>query len=92
MASEATKTMKKVEKAKQNNNKPKKKKKGSGNIFSSIGRYCKDVGTELKRVTWPTRKQLLSATGAVIAFTAVMAIFVGLLDLGLMNLLKLLYR
>lgn len=90
MASESTKTMRKVDNTKNGANKPKKKKKKGDNIFRSIGRYCKDVGLELKRVTWPTRKQLFSSTGAVIAFTVAMAIFVGLLDLVLMNLLKLL--
>lgn len=88
MASEATKTMKKVDNAKNGNNKPKKKKKKGNNIFQSIGRYCKDVVLELKRVTWPTRKQLLSSTGSVIVFTVAMAIFVGVIDAILLFLLS----
>lgn len=93
MASEATKTMKKVEKKKADNNKPvRKKKKKGGNPFQSFIRYCKEVAKELKRVTWPSGKELVSATGAVILFAVGMTIFVGLLDFGLMNLLQLLYR
>ena len=84
MASDTTKTIKKVEKkgADKKNAKPKKdKKKGKGG-FAAIGRYFKDVAGELKRVTWPTRKELISATGAVIVFVLVMALLVGVLDKG----------
>ena len=28
-----------------------------GNIFKRIGRFFKDVKAELKKVTWPTKKQ-----------------------------------
>lgn len=93
MASESTKTMQKVEKKKSDNNKPVRKKKKKGkNPFQSFIRYCKEVVKELKRVTWPSGKELVSATGAVALFSVVMAVVVGLLDFGLMNLLQLMYR
>ncbi len=43
-------------------------------------KYCKDVIGELKKVTWPTRKELISHTGAVFAFVLGMAVIIGLLD------------
>lgn len=46
-------------------------------------RYFKDMWSELKKVTWPTKKDLISYTLAVIAFIVVMAIVTGLFDLGL---------
>lgn len=46
-------------------------------------RYFKDMWSELKKVTWPTKKDLISYTLAVIAFIIVMAIVTGLFDLGL---------
>ena len=32
------------------------------NVFVRFGRYCKDVVAELKRVTWPSKKELISYT------------------------------
>ena len=44
---------------------------------------------ELKKVTWPGKKDLISATLAVIAFILVMAIVTGLFDCGLGELFSL---
>lgn len=49
-------------------------------FFVRIGKFFKDVFGELKKVTWPTRKELVSYTLTVLAFVAVMAIIVGVLD------------
>ena len=49
----------------------------------SVGRFFKDIFAELKKVTWPTRKDLISYSLAVLAFIVVMAIVVGAIDLGL---------
>lgn len=46
-------------------------------------RWFKDIIGELKKVTWPTWKQLLTTTGVVLAFITVMAVITGLFDLGL---------
>lgn len=46
-------------------------------------RWFKDIIGELKKVTWPTWKQLLTTTGAVVAFILIMAIIVGAFDYGL---------
>jgi preprotein translocase subunit SecE len=43
---------------------------------------------ELKKVTWPTRKDLISYTLVVLAFMAVMAIIVGVLDFGASRLIS----
>ena len=64
--------------------KAKNKKKRRGLI-----RYFKDVWNELKKVTWPGKKDLISATLAVIAFILVMAIVTGLFDFGLGELFSL---
>lgn len=52
-----------------------------GNFFNGIGKYFKDVWAEVKQLTWPTKKELINYTLAVIAFCALMAIIIGLLDL-----------
>lgn len=52
-----------------------------GNFFKGLGKYFKEVFAEVKQLTWPTRKELISYCLAVIAFCALMAIIIGLLDL-----------
>lgn len=49
----------------------------------SPARFFKDVWGEIKKVTWPTRKDLFKTTFAVILFIAVFAVIVGLMDWGL---------
>ncbi|MBR3381509.1 MAG: preprotein translocase subunit SecE [Clostridia bacterium] len=51
-----------------------------GNFFKGIGKYFKEVWAEVKQLTWPTKKELINYCLAVIAFCALMAIIIGLLD------------
>jgi len=67
--------------------KAKNKKQRRGPI-----RYLKDVWNELKKVTWPGKKELLMATLAVIAFILVMAIIIGVFDYGLGQLINLILK
>ena len=52
-----------------------------GNFFKGIGKYFKEVFAEVKKLTWPTKKELVSYCLAVIAFVALMAIIIGILDI-----------
>jgi preprotein translocase subunit SecE len=45
--------------------------------------FLREVRIELKRVTWPSRKETIAATGMVIILSVVVAFFLGLLDVGL---------
>ena len=54
-----------------------------------IRKYFKEVGGELKKVTWPTKKELINYTGVVIVFVLVFAVVIGAMDWGLSSLLKL---
>ncbi len=48
-------------------------------FFGRIGRFFREVVAELRKVIWPTRKELLTYTAVVVAFMAVItAIVVGL--------------
>ena len=58
--------------------KQKNKKKRRGPI-----RFFKDVGGELKKVTWPTGKELMKTTVSVIIFIAIFAVIVYGIDTGL---------
>ena len=50
--------------------------------------FFKDFKTELKKVTWPTGKQLVNNTIAVITIVAITAAIVFVLDLGFETLNK----
>ena len=64
----------------------KKNKPGIGtrivNFFKGIGRYFKNMWHELKKVTWPTKKDVLNYSLVVFAFMLVMGIIIGVIDFG----------
>ena len=47
----------------------------------------KNMWHELKKVTWPTKKDLFSYTMVVIAFMVFMAVVIGVIDLGASSLI-----
>jgi preprotein translocase subunit SecE len=51
-------------------------------LFGRIGGFFREVVSELRKVIWPTRKELITYTTIVIAFVTVMTAIVGLLDYG----------
>lgn len=48
--------------------------------MKKITRYIKSSVDELKRVIWPTRKQATILTVVVLAFTAVVALYLAFFD------------
>jgi preprotein translocase subunit SecE len=56
--------------------------------FIIIKQFLSDAKGELKKVTWPTRKELLSATAVVIALVLLIAFYLGIVDLGLVKIIK----
>ena len=59
------------------------------NFFKGIGRSFKNMFHELKKVSWPTRKELLNYSVVVFVFMIVMGVIIGLFDLGAGALIKL---
>ena len=45
-------------------------------------RFLREVVAELRKVIWPTRKQLVTYTAVVLVFVSIMVTYVALLDLG----------
>ncbi len=43
-------------------------------------KFIKEVVTELKKVTWPTRQETVKLTAVVIAISLIVAFFIGSLD------------
>ena len=62
------------------------------NLFKKIRDYIADVWSELKRVSWVRRKELVTTTAVVIAFSAALAIFIGIFDFIFSRLLQLVLR
>lgn len=57
----------------------KKESRRGGNRISG---FFREVVSELRKVIWPTRKELLTYTAVVIVFVTVMTTIVALLDYG----------
>ncbi len=75
--------------AKKNSKKPAKKSdKKKINVFKRIGKFFKDVVSELKKVTWPSRKNLISYTIAVLIFVAIMMLVVYAIDTGMIKFVE----
>ncbi len=80
-SSEAAKKIAKAEKE----TKAKKPKKNRKNVFKVIARFFKDLKGEVKKITWPSAKDVLKGTAITIACIAVIGIAVFLVDFGLTN-------
>jgi preprotein translocase subunit SecE len=62
-------------------------KQGS-NILSKSIQFLREVKVELKKVTWPSRKQTIGSTAVVLAIVMLISLFLGIVDIGLSNLIR----
>jgi preprotein translocase subunit SecE len=53
-----------------------------------VKQFLREVKTELKKVTWPSRKDTIAGTGLVLVAVFVIAVFLGIVDSGLSNLIR----
>ncbi|MDR1262920.1 MAG: preprotein translocase subunit SecE [Oscillospiraceae bacterium] len=65
---------------------------GLAAIPKRIKKSVLNTVAELKKVTWPTKQALISYSLVVIVFMVLLAIVVGVLDLGASALVKLIIR
>jgi len=61
---------------------------GARNLFRNIGLFLRQAKVELRKVKWPTRKELIASTAVVIVLTILVSIYLGLVDLGLIKIIK----
>ena len=52
-------------------------------MFEKIGQYFSSVQTELKKVTWLSKDELLGSTVIVGVFSLIVSIFLFVIDFGL---------
>ena len=60
------------------------------NPFTSIRLFYKEMTTELKKATWPTKTELRDSTIIVLIATAILGSYISLIDFSLMNGVELL--
>jgi preprotein translocase subunit SecE len=49
-------------------------------FFSRIALFLRQMVAELRKVIWPTRRELITYTAVVVVFVAIMMVIIGLLD------------
>jgi preprotein translocase subunit SecE len=58
-----------------------------GNWYTRFVRFLSDVRSELTRVTWPTRSEVVATTIVVIIVSAIIGLYLYLVDIGLSALM-----
>ena len=64
-------------------------KKGLFSKVLDFKNYVEQSKVEMRKVTWPTLKETRTTSLVVLGFVAVMVVFLGLVDLGLSELIAL---
>jgi preprotein translocase subunit SecE len=59
-----------------------------GSVLTRITEFFREVLLEFKRVTWPSRQELVNSTVVVIVVTVVLAFFLGMVDIGLTKVVE----
>lgn len=57
-----------------------RKPRAEGNVFSRLALFIRQVIAELRKVIWPTRKELIAYTTVVVVFVLIMAGIIAVLD------------
>jgi len=58
----------------------------------SPSKFFREMNSELKKVTWPSKKELTNYSIAVLILIVALAAIVGVIDLGLTQLMNLIIR
>ena len=48
--------------------------------MEKVKKFLKEVNAELRKVTWPTKDELIGSTIVVVVVSMVVAIFIGIVD------------
>ena len=58
------------------------------NWLLTAKQFFREVKVELKKVTWPSRKETIASTSVVLITVFLVAFYLGIVDLGLSRLIK----
>ena len=62
--------------------------KPKDNLFTKTAQFLREVKVELKKVTWPSRKQTIGSTAVVIALVMIISLFLRVVDFGISSLIR----
>jgi preprotein translocase subunit SecE len=54
--------------------------------------YLSDVRTEFRKVTWPSQREYVGGTIGVVVIVAILTLVLGLIDVGLSEIMELILR
>ncbi len=72
-----------------------KTKAQPGKIKSFLNKgmqFLREVKVELKKVTWPTRKQTVGSTVVVLILVMIISLFLGVVDIGLSGIIRVIFQ
>jgi len=49
-------------------------------MANKVSRFVVEVKTEMKKVSWPTKKELISSTWIVVISVSLLALYIGIVD------------
>jgi preprotein translocase subunit SecE len=58
------------------------------NFIDKAVQFLREVKVELKKVTWPSRKQTMGSTLVVLVIVTIISLFLGIVDAGLSGLIR----
>ena len=60
--------------------------------LESSRQYMSDVRTEFRKVTWPSQREYVGGTVGVVVIVAILTLVLGLIDMGLSQIMELVLR
>jgi preprotein translocase subunit SecE len=57
-------------------------------VWTKATQFLREVKIELKKVTWPSKKDAMASTVVVIILVVIVSAFLGLVDVGLSSLIR----
>ncbi len=57
-------------------------------VIFKVRQFLREVKSELRKVTWPTPKAAMASTSVVIVVVIIVSLFLGLVDMGLTRLIR----
>ena len=61
-------------------------------MINKVGNFFSEVRTEMQKVTWPTREELIGSTAVVLVTMALLSTFIGVADFILSYILAIVMR
>ena len=61
-------------------------------FIGRVREFVREVVAEFRKVTWPSRQELVNSTAVVVVLTVVVALFLGVVDVGLTRLVEWILR